>query len=69
MYPNLDAEMARNRVLRKELAQELGLTEKTMCDKLNGAADFKLKEMRVIKKKFNKTLDYLFETEQEAKTA
>ncbi len=69
MYPNLDAEMARQKVLKKELARELGITEKTMSAKLSGDADFKISEMRYIKKRFCKTLDYLFDTEPEAQGA
>lgn len=69
MYPNLMAEMARARIQQKELAAALGITERTMSAKMRGEADFKLGEMRLIKKKFGKTLDYLFDQEAEAQTA
>ncbi len=66
MYPNLAAEMARQKIQQKDLAVELGITAKTMSAKLNGETDFKIGEMVFIKKKFGKTLDYLFATENEA---
>lgn len=69
MYPNLMAEMARARIQQKELAAALGITEKTMSAKMRGEADFKLGEMRLIKKKLGKTMDYLFDMEPEAQTA
>ena len=63
MFPNLLAEMAANgQITQKSLAQELGLTEKTMSAKLTGQTEFKLSEMIAIKHKFNKSLDYLFST-------
>jgi DNA-binding XRE family transcriptional regulator len=66
MYPNLMAEMARARIQQKELAKDLGITEKTMSAKMRGEADFKLGEMRVIRNKLGKTMDYLFDTAQTA---
>ena len=69
MYPNLMAEMARARIQQKELAAALGITEKTMSAKMRGEADFKIGEMRLIKQKLGKTMDYLFELAQEAQTA
>lgn len=69
MYPNLMAEMARARIQQKDLAAALGITEKTMSAKMRGEADFKLGEMRVIRNKLGKTMDYLFAVEQEAQTA
>lgn len=63
MFPNLLAEMAANgQVTQKALARELGLTEKTLGMKLTGQSDFKLGEMLIIKRKFQKSLDYLFST-------
>lgn len=69
MYPNLMAEMARARIQQKDLAAALGITEKTMSAKMRGEADFKLGEMRAIRNKLGKTMDYLFAVEQEAQTA
>lgn len=44
MYPNLRAEMARNKITASELAEKLGITISTMSMKLNGKSDFSLKE-------------------------
>lgn len=61
MFPNLLAEMAANgQITQKALAEELGLTESTMGAKLAGRTDFKYSEMKKLKKKFNKSMDYLF---------
>lgn len=61
MYPNLMAEMARQKITQSRLAEMLGISERTMSDKLRGCADFKLSEMMKIKDQFGQTLDYLFE--------
>lgn len=61
MFPNLLAEMAANgQITQKALAEELGLTEKTMGAKLAGQTDFKYSEMKKLKRKFRKSMDYLF---------
>ncbi|MBQ1791270.1 MAG: winged helix-turn-helix domain-containing protein [Oscillospiraceae bacterium] len=61
MFPNLLAEMAANgQITQKALAEELGLTEKTMGAKLTGQTDFKYSEMKKLKRKFKKSMDYLF---------
>lgn len=61
MFPNLYAEMAsHDRMSQKELASKLRISEKTCGEKLKGNTDFKLGEMRVIQKLFQKPLDYLF---------
>ena len=61
MFPNLLAEMAANgQITQKALAVELGLTEKTMGAKLAGQTDFKYSEMKKLKRKFQKSMDYLF---------
>ena len=61
MFPNLLAEMAANgQITQKALAEELGLTEKTMGAKMAGQTDFKYSEMKKLKRKFQKSMDYLF---------
>ena len=62
MYPNLDAEMARKRITRAFLAEEMG---KTLSLKLNGKAPLTLAECVEIKNIVNPecTVDYLFATE------
>lgn len=49
MYPNLRAEMARNRVTMSDLAGVLGITISTMSQKMNGKFDFSLSEALKIK--------------------
>ena len=65
MYPNLEAEMARRKVTRLELAAKLKMTATTLGNKLNGKSDISLPECLAIKKelKINMTVDELFKTE------
>lgn len=66
MFPNLLAEMAANgQITQKALAEELGLTERTMGAKLTGKTDFKYGEMKKLKRKFRKSMDYLFSETRE----
>ena len=51
-YPELEAEIARNGIVKKELAQELGMTERNFLLKLAGKTDFWWKEARAIQDKF-----------------
>ena len=53
MYPNLDAEMARKRITRAFLAEEMGKTAITLSLKLNGK--------NIVNPEC--TVDYLFATE------
>lgn len=66
MYPNLEAEMARKKITQSQLAGILGITPTTLCFKLNGKSVLSLKECVEIKRKAfpDKTLDYLFATEE-----
>lgn len=65
MYHNLMAEMARQKINQSRLAEMLGISDRTMSNKLLGHSDFKLSEMMKIKSQFGKTLDYLFEREDQ----
>lgn len=66
MFPNLEAEMARSKITQAKLAEMLGITPTTLSFKLNGKSTLSLKECVEIKRKAfpEKTLDYLFETEE-----
>lgn len=68
IYPNLEAEMARLGLKRKDLAAALGVRSATIYDKLNGKYQFTLNEAKIIKETFfpNLTLDYLFSSEAES---
>ena len=63
MYRNLRAEMARNDVTIKDIAESLGVRHATICDKLNGKYRFYYDEAYAIKTRFfpDCELEYLFE--------
>lgn len=63
MYPNLDAEMARKGIKRKDLANLFSGRIPTVSDKLNGKFPLLLEEAERIRNEFfpDLTLDYLFE--------
>lgn len=62
MYPNLDAEMARQKITRQTLAKELHITPSTLSFKLNGKAVLTLAECIEIRNVIDPKLsiDYLF---------
>lgn len=64
MFPNLEAEMAREKITQAKLADILGITPTTLSLKLNGKGTLSLKECVTIKNNVfpDKTLDYLFQT-------
>jgi transcriptional regulator with XRE-family HTH domain len=66
MFPNLDAEMARQKMTRTELAKRINKTPTTLSLKLNGKAPITLNECVEIKEAINPQLsiDYLFDTEE-----
>lgn len=61
MYRNLMAEMSRKGISPRDLSTIVGVSYDTMLSKLNGKRDFKLPEMKMIKKQFGQSLDYLFD--------
>ncbi|MEE0744916.1 MAG: hypothetical protein UIL73_00360 [Anaerovoracaceae bacterium] len=63
MLKNLIAEMARNDMSYKDLAEILGRDEKSISNKISCKTEFTRKEMILIKKEVfpDCTLDYLFE--------
>lgn len=67
MYRNLEAEMAREGVTRKDFAELLDVRYATVIDKLKGKFSFTLDEAFKIRSEFFPTLsfEYLFKTEQE----
>lgn len=67
MYPNLEAEMAREKVTRKDIAESLGVRHATVIDKLNGKYRLYLKEAQEIQAVFfpHLTIEYLFEERRE----
>ena len=67
MFPNLEAEMARNKITQAKLADILDVTPTTMSLKLSGRSSLSLKECVKIKRKVfpDKSLDYLFATDEQ----
>ena len=65
MTHNLSAEMARKRIGRKNIAEALGSSEKTVKRKIDGSSDFSVPEAIKIRDKFfpGMELDYLFANE------
>lgn len=59
-FQRLRAEMKENKINQKCLAEKLGISEKTMCEKMKGNWEFHRDEMIIICKIFNKSMDYLF---------
>jgi len=66
MFLNLNAEMAKAKINIKALSEISGINYETLKLKLRGVTEFKRSEMVTIKKKIfpDKTLDYLFQTEE-----
>lgn len=68
MLHNLIYEIAINKIKKKEIAEALGIDEKTLRLKLDGTRQFKANEMMMLKDTFfpEKTLDYLFDIKESA---
>ncbi|SHF15433.1 helix-turn-helix transcriptional regulator [Clostridium fallax] len=66
MYNNLEAELRRKKILRKDLAKKLDVTIGTISQKLNGKAPINLDEALVIKEFLDVDipLEKLFEFEE-----
>ncbi len=59
LYPNIKAEMGRNNLTIRELANNLGLSTNSVSFKLNGKREFTLSEIEAIANLFGCSLDYL----------
>lgn len=62
MYPNLEAEIARNKLTNAECSKACQITEKAFSNKRSGKTEFNLREIKALQKKFFKScsLEYLF---------
>jgi hypothetical protein len=71
MFPNLRAEMARNKITLDQVAAELHLNVSTVSAKLSNYNRLKYCECATIRDKFfpKLTIDYLFSSECEPKSA
>ena len=67
MFPNLEAEMARSKITQLQMAEMLQVTPTTLSFKLNGKSSLSLKECVLINQLMfpDKTLDYLFATDEQ----
>lgn len=65
LFANLNAEMARNKLTIKALAERTGMNYESLKNKMSGITEFKRSEMLLIKKEFpDCSLDYLFKTDE-----
>lgn len=63
IYPNVELELTKNRMIRKELGAKVGMTQTLIGYKLNGKSEISFKEAMKIKNALNSnlTLEELFE--------
>lgn len=68
MFRNLEAEMIRAGITKEKLSKELGISNKTLYNRLSGCADWSMEEMKKTQAIINislqqeYTLDYLFKS-------
>lgn len=61
MFNNLQAELARNRLNQTDIANALGISSKTVSNKMNGVSDFTLREIKAVVEIVGvKDIEYLF---------
>lgn len=64
MFKNLEAELSRRGLSKKELSNLTGIEYKTLLNYMTGNTAINYKSMKLIKKVFpDLTIDYLFESE------
>lgn len=61
LFAELEAELRRNGMTRKEYGKQIGLSASGISARLNGKIEFSLSEMLKTKKLLNKSLDDLFD--------
>ena len=63
MYNNLIAEIARNHLKNKNIAEAVGISERALKNKIKGVSEFYWREVVLIKTLFfpSLALEYLFE--------
>lgn len=62
MTQNLEMEMTRKKITKKELATVIGMPTRTLYEKMSGRSKFTMEEAFIIRDTFfpDLTLDYLF---------
>ncbi len=66
MLRNLQAEIARQNIKQKEMAESIGVNEKTLRNKISGVTSFTFPETKVIRDTFfpDMRLEYLFSNDE-----
>lgn len=67
MLANLNNELRRKNITQNAVARMIGVTDKTLTNKLSGATEFTVNEAFLIRKNLlpEFTMDYLFATDDE----
>ena len=66
MFPNINAEMARNCYTNKTLAENLLVSEKTISNWRTGKTEIPASKILAMSRLFNCTVEYLLATDAEA---
>ena len=69
MYRILRAEMVKKNISVKKLAMDIGITERSLRNKINGVTEFSLSEAKAIRKLVATDMDLEELFEKEVKTA
>ncbi|MBQ6686448.1 MAG: XRE family transcriptional regulator [Firmicutes bacterium] len=61
-YPTLVAEMAKRRIKKKDICELLGISQKTLWNKIEGHSEFTLEEAKLVRKTYfdDMTIEELF---------
>lgn len=59
VFPNINAEMARNNLTNKSLAKNLGVAEKTVSNWRNGKSEIPASKLLAMSRLFHVSTDYL----------
>ena len=51
-YPTLEAEISKNGIKKKDIAESLGITARAFSEKMTGRVDFWWKEVKIIQDLF-----------------
>lgn len=66
IFPNLIAEMGRNGDSLQSLSNELGMNYQALSARLRGRKSFELPEITILMKKYRKSFEYLFQSDNDA---
>lgn len=63
MFPSINAEQARNNITNKQLAEKLGVSDRTITNWKSGRTEIPASKLLAMSKMFNCTTDYLLATD------